>query len=388
MDWVLSVSFGELMLKGKNRRIFEKQMISQIRKAMGEIRFNKFFMEQGKLYIDADQADFEEIIKRVKKVFGIVYISPCLMIDKDMDSIEKAVIEVVKDKNIEGPVTFKAKANRVDKSFPLKSPEIAAEVGAIVLKNFDNYKVDIRTPEEMVYVDIREHAFVYVDRYKGMGGLPIGTGGKALLLLSGGIDSPVAGFEIARRGVDISAMHFHSYPFTSERAEDKVKRLAETLAIYVGEMTFYSINLLPIYTAINKNCKPRFTTVIARRFMMRIGEEIARKDGFDGFVTGESLGQVASQTIQGISVVNAATNLPILRPLINMDKVDIIEVAKDINTYDISIEPFDDCCTFFAPDRPATKPRIYDVEREEENLDIDSLVKEAIDSMEVIKIRL
>lgn len=388
MDWVLSVSFGELMLKGKNRRIFEKQMISQIRKAMGEIRFNKFFMEQGKLYIDADQADFEEIIKRVKKVFGIVYISPCLMIDKDMESIEKAVIEVVKDKNIEGPVTFKAKANRVDKSFPLKSPEIAAEVGAIVLKNFDNYKVDIRTPEEMVYVDIREHAFVYVDRYKGMGGLPIGTGGKALLLLSGGIDSPVAGFEIARRGVDISAMHFHSYPFTSERAEDKVKRLAETLAIYVGEMTFYSINLLPIYTAINKNCKPRFTTVIARRFMMRIGEEIARKDGFDGFVTGESLGQVASQTIQGISVVNAATNLPILRPLINMDKVDIIEVAKDINTYDISIEPFDDCCTFFAPDRPATKPRIYDVEREEENLDIDSLVKEAIDSMEVIKIRL
>ncbi len=388
MDWVLSVSFGELMLKGKNRRIFEKQMISQIRKAMGEIRFNKFFMEQGKLYIDADQADFEEIIKRVKKVFGIVYISPCLMIDKDMESIEKAVIEVVKNKNIEGPVTFKAKANRVDKSFPLKSPEIAAEVGAIVLKNFDNYKVDIRTPEEMVYVDIREHAFVYVDRYKGMGGLPIGTGGKALLLLSGGIDSPVAGFEIARRGVDISAMHFHSYPFTSERAEDKVKRLAETLAIYVGEMTFYSINLLPIYTAINKNCKPRFTTVIARRFMMRIGEEIARKDGFDGFVTGESLGQVASQTIQGISVVNAATNLPILRPLINMDKVDIIEVAKDINTYDISIEPFDDCCTFFAPDRPATKPRIYDVEREEENLDIDSLVKEAIDSMEVIKIRL
>ncbi len=388
MDWVLSVSFGELMLKGKNRRVFEKQMISQIRRAIGDIRFNKFFMEQGKLYIDADKADFEEIIKRVKKVFGIVYISPCLMVDKNMESIEEAVIEIVREKALEENVTFKAKANRVDKSFPLKSPEIAAEVGAIVLKNFGNYKVDIREPEEMVYVDIREHAFVYMDRVKGMGGLPIGTGGKALLLLSGGIDSPVAGFEIARRGVDISAMHFHSYPFTSERAEDKVKRLAETLAIYVGEMTFYSINLLPIYTAINKNCKPRFTTVIARRFMMRIGEEIARRDGFDGFITGESLGQVASQTIQGISVVNAATNLPILRPLINMDKVDIIDIAKDIDTYDISIEPFDDCCSFFAPDRPATKPRIYDVEREEENLDIEGLVEDALASMEVFKVSL
>lgn len=388
MKWLLGISFGELMLKKNNRHQFIAKSVKQVRKNLEGFDIGNHFLDQGKLFIEVNYEQFDEIIEKSKMIFGLSYIYKTLMVEKDFDSIEKGLVEFINHSDIFGKTTFKMKGHRADKSFPLNSMEIAAKTGGMVLKNFKNMKVDIKNPDKFITVDIRTRAYIYMDRVKTIGGLPLGTGGRALLLLSGGIDSPVAGFEIAKRGVEIGAIHFHSYPFTSERAEDKVKRLAEKMSTYMGDINFYSVNLVNIYTAINKNCKPRFTTILSRRFMMRICEIIAKKEHYDGFVTGEALGQVASQTIQSISVVNDATNLPILRPLINMDKTEIIDIAETIDTYNISIEPYDDCCSFFAPDRPVTKPRLYDVEREEEKLDIEKLVKEAIDGMKKIKIEI
>lgn len=388
MRYLLGVSFGELMLKGKNRKKFIQNSIKQILKSIEDFEVGKYFLDHEKLFIEVKNEDFDAIIDKVKMVFGLSYIYKSIQIEKDFDEIEKALIKIINEKNINENVTFKAFANRADKSFEMNSMQIVAKVGGLILKNFDNFKVDIKNPQIEVHVDIREKAYVYLEKIKTIGGLPLGTGGKALLLLSGGIDSPVAGFEIASRGVEIATLHFHSYPFTSERAQYKAKKLAQKLSLYLGEIDYYQINLLNIYTAINKNTRPRFTTVLARRFMMRIGERLAEKYRYDGFVTGEALGQVASQTIQSISVVNDATKLPILRPLINMDKIDIIEKAKWIDTYDISIEPYDDCCSFFAPDRPATKPRLYDILKEEEKLDIEGLVEDALNTLEHVKINI
>lgn len=388
MRYLLGVSFGELMLKGKNRKKFINDSIKQILKSIEGFEVGEYFLDHEKLFIEVQKDDFDEIIDKVKMVFGLSYVYKSIQTEKNLKDIEQAVIEIIKDKGIEENVTFKAFGNRADKSFDMNSMQIAAKVGGFVLKNFDNFKVDIKNPEVEVYVDIRQKAYVYLDKIKTIGGLPIGTGGRAMLLLSGGIDSPVAGFEMASRGVEIAALHFHSYPFTSERAQDKSQRLAQKLSMYLGEINYYQINLLKIYTAINKNCRPRYTTIIARRFMMRIGEKLAEKYRYDGFVTGEALGQVASQTIQSISVVNDATRLPIFRPLINLDKIDIIEKAKRIDTYETAIEPYDDCCSFFAPDRPATKPRLYDILREEEKLDVDALVEEALETLEIKKINI
>lgn len=388
MRWMLGMSFGELMLKGKNRKKFINDSIKQVLKALENFEVGEHFLDHGKLFIEVNKKDFDAIIERARMVFGLSYVYPSIQVEKNLEDIEKGIIELINNENIEENVTFKAFANRADKSFEMNSMQIAAKVGGMVLRNFDNFSVDVKHPQKEIHVDIRQKAYVYMDKIKSIGGLPIGTGGRALLLLSGGIDSPVAGFEIASRGVEIAALHFHSYPFTSERAQEKAKALARQLSIYLGEINYYQVNLLNIYTAINKNCRERYTTVIARRFMMRIGEEIANKYRYDGFVTGEALGQVASQTIQSISVVNAATNLPILRPLINMDKVDIIDKAKWIDTYDISIEPYDDCCSFFAPDRPATKPKLFDILREEEKLDIDALIEDALSTLEITKINI
>ncbi|MCT1989462.1 tRNA 4-thiouridine(8) synthase ThiI [Helcococcus kunzii] len=374
------------MLKGKNRKKFINDSIKQVLKALENFEIKDHFLDNEKLFVEVNKEEFDEIVEKARMVFGLSYVYPCLQVEKDLESIEKGIIEYINFKDIKDNVTFKAYGTRADKSFEMNSMEIAREVGAFVLRNFSNFKVDIKNPEKKVYVDIRQKAYIYMDKIPTIGGLPMGTGGKAILLLSGGIDSPVAGFEMARRGVEIAAVHFHSYPFTSERAQDKVKRLAEKMSIYLGTIKLFQINLLPIYTAINKNCKARFTTILSRRFMMRISEILAEKYRYDGFVTGEALGQVASQTIQSISVVNDATRLPIFRPLINMDKSEIIEKAKWIETYDISIEPYDDCCSFFAPDRPATKPRLYDILREEEKLNVEALIEEALESLEIIEV--
>lgn len=387
MDKVLSVSVGEIALKGLNRRYFEDKLISQLKSSLKEVQHGRIYKEQGKIYIESDGDDLEEIINRVKKIFGIVHISPCIRVAKDIEELKKAVIEVMRNKKEEGSVkTFKVETNRVDKQFPLKSPEVSRQMGAVILKNVKGLSVDVNNPDIYVYVDIKGHIYVYTDKIKGYGGLPVGTNGKGLLLLSGGIDSPVAGFLMAKRGVEISAIHFHSYPFTSERAEEKVKTIAKILSSYTGKIKMYSVNILDIQKEINQKCPEDQMTILSRRFMMRIAEKVAIDNGIDALITGESLGQVASQTIQSLSVTNASVNLPIFRPLIGLDKTEIIEIAKDIETYETSILPYDDCCTLFLPKHPVTKPRLKDIEESEKNLDVEELINKALETMTVYEI--
>ena len=351
---------------------------------MKGLSYERIYKEQGKIYIELEKDSEDQIIEALKKVFGLIYISPCYRVDKDLESIKEAVDRVLSEKISQSrPETFKVKTNRSDKNFPIKSPEISREIGAHVLRNFQPISVDVHDPEIYVYVDIKDNAYVYIDRYEGYGGLPIGTNGKGLLLLSGGIDSPVAGFMMAKRGVEVSAIHYHSYPFTSERAEAKVKELAKIMSFYTGKIKLYSVNILEIQKSINKLCPEDEMTIHSRRFMMMIAEKIARANNVDALITGENLGQVASQTIKGINATNDSVDIPVLRPLIGFDKVDIIEIARNIGTYETSILPFDDCCTLFLPKHPVTRPRVEDIKRSEEALDLDSLINAAIENMEV-----
>lgn len=387
MDKVLSISVGEIALKGLNRKYFVDKLISQIKSTLKGVEYGRIYREQGKIYIEAEGDDYEEIINRVKKVFGIVHISPCLRVKKDIEEMKKAVLEVMRHKKANSSIeTFKVETRRTDKNFPLKSPEVSRQMGAVILKNIEGLRVDVNKPDVYVYIDIKGYIYVYTDKIKGYGGLPVGTNGKGLLLLSGGIDSPVAGFLIAKRGVEISAIHFHSYPFTSERAEEKVKTLAKILSSYTGKIKMYSVNILDIQKAINQNCPEDEMTILSRRFMMRIAERVAIENGINALITGESLGQVASQTIQSLSVTNAAVNMPILRPLIGLDKIQIIDIAKEIETYETSILPYDDCCTLFLPKHPVTKPRLKDIERSESKLDVEGLINQALETMEVYEI--
>lgn len=384
MDKVLSVSYGELALKGLNRRYFEDQLISNIKRAIKDLGYKSIYKEQGKVYIEANEEVFPQMINRLKNVFGLVNISPCIRVEKNIEDIEKAAIEIMKEKIENGGInTFKVESNRSDKTFPIKSPELSRTIGGVILKNFSDLTVDVHNPDTFLYIDIKQKAYVYTDKIRGHGGLPVGTNGKALLLLSGGIDSPVAGFLMAKRGVEISAVHYHSYPFTSERSEEKVKELASILSRYTGKIKMYSVNILEIQKEINSKCKEDQMTILSRRFMMKIAERIALNEGLDALITGESLGQVASQTIQSINVTNAAVNLPILRPLIGLDKVDIVKIAKDIETFETSILPYDDCCTLFLPKHPVTKPKLEDIFKSEEALDVNLLIDRAIENMKV-----
>ncbi|TJX14807.1 tRNA 4-thiouridine(8) synthase ThiI [Tissierella creatinini] len=387
MENVLSVSLGEIVLKGLNRKYFEDKLVKQMRRAISDIGFKRIYKEQGKIYIEAGVEDFPQMINRLRKVFGLVYISPCIRTEKDMDRIGEAGVKLIDSKLKSGDYsTFKVEANRADKKFEIKSPEICKEIGGVILRNFESLKVDVHKPEIQLYVDIKECAYIYIDKIKGYGGLPLGTNGKGLLLLSGGIDSPVAGFMMAKRGVELSAVHFHSYPFTSERAEEKVKDLARILSRYVGKIKIFSVNLLPIQKEINMKCPEDEMTIISRRFMMRIGEKIANFHDFNCLITGENLGQVASQTIYGLTVTNSSVNIPVFRPLIGFDKVDIVEIAKDIETFETSIQPFEDCCTVFLPKHPVTRPKVEDIENSEEALDVDELIENAIKNMKVYTI--
>ena len=387
MERVLSVSMGEIALKGLNRKYFEDKLISRMKRAIDDLEYHSIYREQGKIYIEAPENNFKQIINRLKKVFGIVYISPCIRLEKDMNKIKEGSMEIIKEKLLKDPVkTFKVKTNRVDKNFPIKSPQVSREIGAVILKNFKDLKVDVHNPEVYVYIDIKENLYIYTERIEGYGGLPVGTSGRGLLLLSGGIDSSVAGFLMAKRGVEISGIHFHSYPFTSERAEEKVKNLAKILSLYTERIRLYSINILEIQKELNDKCPENEMTILSRRFMMRIAEKVALQNDIDALITGESLGQVASQTIEGISVTNAAVDKPVLRPLIGLDKSEIIDIARDIETYETSILPYEDCCTLFLPKHPVTRPKLENIERSEENIDIETLVEEAIDSMKIFDI--
>ena len=346
MDYLISVSFGELTLKGDNRKDFENRIIRKIKKAIADFEVKEFYKEQGKVYIKADRELFDEMIEQIKKVFGIFYICEVLRTEKKLENIKEATRVLVSDLGINEEKTFKVFVNR----------------------------------------DVKEYVYVYVKRYKGFGGLPIGSSGRGLLLLSGGIDSPVAGFVMGKRGMEIGAIHFHSYPFTSERGEEKVKDLAKILSNYVGKFTMTSINLLPIQKEIASKCPEKEITILGRIFMMKIAEKLAIKQNYHALITGESLGQVASQTIQGITVVDKSTEISILRPLIAMDKTEIIDIARMIDTYETSILPFEDCCTVFLPKHPVTKPKIEDINNSLSLLDVDRLIDEALVNKEVYEI--
>ncbi|SDZ06836.1 thiamine biosynthesis protein ThiI [Proteiniborus ethanoligenes] len=388
MNKVLSVSFGEIALKGKNRFYFENRLIRNIKNILNEIGENKVYKEQSKIYIEIENDYIDEAIRKLRRIFGIVNISPCYRIEKDIDEIMKSSLETLEEaRKLKGIKTFKVDVNRADKRFEPNSVELAREVGAYILKNSEGFTVDVHNPDAYVHIDIRTNCYIYTDKIKAYGGLPVGTNGKGLLLLSGGIDSPVAGFLIAKRGVEISAVHYHSYPFTSERAEEKVKTLAKILTRYCGRIKLFSVNILDIQKEINAKCPEDEMTIISRRFMMRIAEKIALKEEIDALITGESLGQVASQTIKGINVTNSSVNIPVLRPLIGMDKVDITEISKDIGTYETSILPFEDCCTVFLPKHPVTRPKLEDIEESEKVLNIEELIDKAIEKMIVYKVK-
>lgn len=388
MEDLLSVSFGELFLKGKNRNKFFKAAIDNIKRNIEDIGYEDMYLESSKLYIKANKNDFENLIKEIKKVFGIIYISEIKRCEKNKESIENALKEILDNMDIKNK-TFKVITNRVDKSFEVKSPEFSQMMGGFILKNYakdNNLKVDVHNPNFKVFIDIKKYAYVYENRHEGIGGLPIGSSGNGLLLLSGGIDSPVAGFMMAKRGMKIDCLHFHSYPFTSKRALQKALDLGKILSQYTGKMRIYSVNMAEIYKAINKNCRRNQTTILSRRFMMRIGEKISAKNNYNALITGESLGQVASQTVESMTVIEDATNLPIFKPLLALDKTEIIDRALFIGSYEKSIEPFDDCCSIFAPSNPITKPKLKYIKESESKLDIEELENNAIENMEIFDI--
>ncbi|MFW5649649.1 MAG: tRNA uracil 4-sulfurtransferase ThiI [Candidatus Alkaliphilus sp. MAG34] len=385
MENIIIVRYGEVALKGLNKKFFEDKLVGQIQHALSDLEGIRVYKAHSRIYVDPVGYDIQDIIDRLKKIFGIVSLSAAKRFEADMDRIKEAALKeledrIARDNSIK---TFKAETRRGDKKFPLQSPEISRDVGAYLLQNIDNISVDVHNPDVIIYTEVRDKAFVFSDKTDGFGGLPLGTNGKALLLLSGGIDSPVAGWLVAKRGVEIEAMHFHSFPFTSDRSREKVNDLARILSIYCGKIKLYFINLLPIQKEINEKCPKGEMTILSRRFMMKIAERVGRENNCDALITGESIGQVASQTIKGLYVTNESVEMPIFRPLIAMDKVDIVNLAKEIGTYETSILPFEDCCTVFLPKHPVTQPRLHRILESEERLDVEGLINEVINSMEV-----
>lgn len=387
MEKVLSMSLGEIVLKGKNRGQFMSKLLGQIKKAISDLDHGNVYHSMGKIYIDGYR-DEKELIKRCKHIFGIVYICPCIKVKSDLKEIEEAVVSFVGEKLKENPnfKTFKVHCKRAYKSYPMNSMDFNNKLGGAILKNFP-LKVDVHNPDFYLYLDFKkENSYIYTEKIKAYGGLPRGTNGRGLLLLSGGIDSPVAGFLMAKRGIALDVLHFHSYPFTSQRGEEKVIKLAEKFSSFSGKMTMYSVNLLNIQKEINKNCPEDQMTLLSRRFMMRIADKLSLDNSYDAIITGENLGQVASQTIDGLKVTDIITRKLVFRPLIGMDKINIIDIAREIGTYETSILPFEDCCTVFLPKHPSLRPEVEEMENSEEALDIDKLVEQAINDMKIIKI--
>jgi thiamine biosynthesis protein ThiI len=385
MEKVLIIRCGEISLKGLNRPYFENTLLRNIKTVIKSIGKMNVYKAHGRIYIDLEAYDEEEVIETVTKVFGIVSVSVAYIFEAEMDRICEMALEQAKECIEEDDIkTFKVESKRGNKRFPIKSPEISRTVGGYILENTDELKVDVHNPDVIINVEVRDKAYVYSRKIPGFGGMPYKTGGKAMLLLSGGIDSPVAGWLVAKRGVEIEAVHYHSYPFTSDRAKEKVIDLAKILSKYCGRVRLHSINLLNIQKAINENCRAEEMTILSRRFMMAIAERVALDRKCKALVTGESIGQVASQTMESINVTNATVNMPVFRPLIAMDKMDIVKISKIIDTYETSILPFEDCCTVFLPDRPVTKPRLDKILESEKLLDVEGLINDAISHMEVI----
>ncbi len=379
MQDILLIKYGELALKGDNRSFFENKLIKNIKHALSDFKEVKVEKTHGRIYVECD-GDIEEVIERLKKVFGIIGITKAKRTDLKLEDIYQAAIELMKEHTGK---TFKVETKRPNKSFPYNSMEVSRRVGAAVLKNVKNLKVDVHNPDVLLNVEIREMAFVYAGVIEGIGGLPLGTNGKATVLLSGGIDSPVAAWMMMKRGVEVEAVYFHSPPYTSERDKDKVVDLCKVLSQYGQRIKLHVVHFTDLQLEIYEKCPPKFTTIIMRRMMMKIAEKIAQKNGSMALITGESLGQVASQTIESLYVTNASVSMPIFRPLIGMDKTEIIDLAQKISTFEISIRPYEDCCTIFVPKHPATKPKLEKVIEAEQKMEyqkyIDNFEEEVIE---------
>ena len=383
---ILIVKYGEIGVKGKNRYLFENKLIKNIKNMLKPLGEYNVYKEYGRIYVDVNDDNYEEVMEEVRKVFGIVGVCPGVKAEKDYDVLKATALKLIEQKIEEGAKTFKVESRRGDKSLPLTSQEMSIDIGGYILSNVkDRIKVDVRNPEVKVRCEYRElNTMVYTDSVPGYGGLPMGTAGKAMSLLSGGIDSPVATWMVAKRGMDIECIHFHTYPFTSERSREKVLDLARTLSRYCGPIKVHCCNILEIEKEITEKLNREETTIHSRRFMMMITQRLAEQRHCQAIVTGESIGQVASQTIYGLTCTNAVCSLPVFRPLIAMDKSDIIDIAQEIGTYDISIVPEEDCCSVFAPKKPITKPKLERIEKSEEKLDVEALIEGAMATIETI----
>ena len=389
MKEILLCKYGEIVLKGANRRYFEDSLCKTLRfraKHYGNFKIDR---SQSTLVIEPldEFADIDGMFETASKVFGIVGISRCAVCEKDMGAIEQTIKEYIPP-FLEGKKSFKVEAKRSDKRFPLDSMQICAQAGGYVLESVKGIRVDVHNPEVVVHVEIREFAaYIHAGQFKGAGGMPVGTNGKGLLLLSGGIDSPVAGYMIAKRGVMLEAVHFESFPYTSELAREKVFQLAREVAQYAGSFNVHVVSLTHIQEELVKACEEDYFTLLLRRYMMAIADRLAHKLGCGGLITGESLGQVASQTIQAIGVTDPLATLPVFRPCIGMDKEEIVQVARKIGTFQTSIQPYEDCCTVFTPKHPRTRPELAKVLEQEQKLDFEALVQEALDGAYTVRIR-
>lgn len=385
------IKYAEIGVKGRNRYMFENALVDQIRFALAKVE-GEFALRktQGRIYVDAvSEFDFDETVDALKKVFGISGICPVVYVeDEGFEKLSETIVDYVEKVYPEGNKTFKVCARRARKNYPMDSMTINCELGGVILDHFPEMKVDVHNPDFELSVEIREKIYIYSETIPGQGGMPVGTGGKAMLLLSGGIDSPVAGYMISKRGVKLEAVYFHAPPYTSERAKQKVVDLAKYVSVYSGPIKLHVINFTDIQLAIYEKCPHDELTIIMRRYMMRIAETIAKETECLGLVTGESIGQVASQTMQSLISTNEVCELPVYRPLIAFDKQDIVDISEKINTYETSIQPFEDCCTIFVAKHPVTKPNAKVIRGHEKNLDdvIDELVKTALETREIIEI--
>ena len=385
------IKYGEIGIKGKNRYMFEDALVRQIRFALRGVD-GTFLVHKchGRVYVDCEgEYDYEETVESLKRVFGIVGICPVVRVAvAEIGQLKKDVVSYMEQMYPDKDLTFKVEARRANKRYPMNSMEINCELGEAILEAFPETKVDVHDPDVKLNVEIREEVYIYSEIIPGPGGMPVGTNGSAMLLLSGRIDSPVAGYMIAKRGVELEAVYFHAPPYTSERAKEKVVDLARLVSKYAGPIKLHVVNFTDIQLYIYEKCPHEELTIIMRRYMMRIAEQFAKKDGCLGLITGESIGQVASQTMQSLAATNAVCTLPVYRPLIGFDKREIVEISEKIDTYEVSIQPFEDCCTIFVAKHPVTKPSVERMEKSELNLTekIDELVKTAVDTAEIIMV--
>ncbi len=380
---VILCKFGEVVLKGANRQNFESSLVKELRRRASPFGTFKIYFKQSTVYVEPQDelCDMDGMYDAARKVFGIVGVNRAAVCDKNMESIKAKALEYLPEK-LAGKRTFKVDAKRSDKKFPLKSPEISREIGGVILSSVRGIKVDVHNPEVTVTVEIRDdNAYIRAGQEPGAGGLPLRSAGRGLLLLSGGIDSPVAGCMMAKRGLEIEALHFESFPYTSERAKEKVLTLAEEMCQFCAKIHVHIISLTHIQEQLRDNCEEDYFTILLRIFMMRLAERCAKEYKCHALITGESLGQVASQTLSAIAVTDSVVNMPIFRPCIGLDKTEIIKEARHYGTFDTSILPYEDCCTVFTPRHPKTKPRLEDVMRELAKVDVETLLDEAYETM-------